>query len=249
VHEFLLVGATFFACLVEMVEALTIVLAVGATRGWRSAIYGTVASTVVLAALVMTLGPRLAALPIGSLRLVVGGLLLVFGLGWLRKAILRAAHLKQLHDEQSIFEEQEHEAREVERTSGAVDWYSFTVAFKGVLLEGLEVAFIVVTFGGAQHSVGMASVVAAAAAIIVLIAGLVVRRPLVQVPENTLKFAVGIMLVTFGIFWSSEGAGIQWPGGDAALVPMLVYVAGASLLMARLLRRTGTLDSRREAVA
>jgi uncharacterized membrane protein len=248
-HEFLLVGATFLACLVEMVEALTIVLAVGATRGWRSAIYGTVAAVAVLAALVVTLGPRLAGLPIGSLRLFVGGLLLIFGLGWLRKAILRAGHLKQFHDEQSIFEEQEHEAREVEPTSGAVDWYSFTVAFKGVLLEGLEVAFIVVTFGGAQHSVGMASAAAAAAAIIVLIAGLVARRPLVKVPENTLKFAVGIMLVTFGIFWSSEGAGIQWPGGDAALVPLLAYVAVTSLLMASLLRRTGRLISCQEDLA
>jgi len=248
-HEFLLVGATFLACLVEMVEALTIVLAVGATRGWRSALYGTYTAVAVLAALVVTLGPRLASLPIGSLRLVIGGLLVVFGLGWLRKAILRASRLKAFHDEQSIFEEQEREAREMTRSSSAVDWYSFTVAFKGVLLEGLEVAFIVVTFGGAQHSVGLASAAAAAAAVVVLVAGLVARRPLVRVPENTLKFCVGVMLVTFGIFWASEGAGIKWPGGDTALVPLLAYVAVASLLMVRLLRRTRPLDRPREVPA
>jgi uncharacterized membrane protein len=247
-HDFLLVGATFLACLVEMVEALTIVLAVGATRGWRSAMYGTCAAAAVLAALVVALGPRLAALPIGSLRLAIGGLLLVFGLGWLRKAILRAGGLKQLHDEQSIFEDQERAALGVGRSSSAVDWYSFTVAFKGVLLEGLEVAFIVVTFGGAQHSVALASVAAAAAAVVVLVAGLVARRPLVRVPENSLKFTVGIMLVTFGIFWSSEGAGIKWPGGDAALVPLLAFVAGASLLMVHLLRRPQRLDLPRGAL-
>jgi uncharacterized membrane protein len=248
-HEFLLVGATFLACLVEMVEALTIVLAVGATRGWRSAMYGTCAAATLLAAFVVALGPRLAALPIGSLRLAIGGLLLVFGLGWLRKAILRAGRLKHLHDEQSIFEEQEREARGVGPSSSAVDWYSFTVAFKGVLLEGLEVAFIVVTFGGAQHSVALASAAAAAAAVVVLIAGLVARRPLVRVPENSLKFVVGIMLVTFGIFWSSEGAGIKWPGGDLALVPLLAFMAGASLLMVHQLRRPRRLELPRQALA
>jgi uncharacterized membrane protein len=124
----------------------------------------------------------------------------------------------------------------VGRTSSAVDWYSFTVAFKGVLLEGLEVAFIVVTFGGAQHSLGLSAVAAAAAAVVVLVAGLVARRPLVKVPENTLKFAVGIMLVTFGTFWASEGAGIRWPGGDAALIPLLGYVALTSLILVYVLR-------------
>lgn len=237
-HEFLLVGATFLACLVEMVEALTIVLAVGTIRGWRSAMYGTGAAVGVLAATVVVLGPRLASLPIASLRLAIGGLLLVFGLQWLRKAILRASRLKGLHDEQSIFDEQEREARLAGRSTSAVDWYSFTVAFKGVLLEGLEVAFIVVTFGGAQHSLGLSAVAAAAAAVVVLVAGVVARRPLVKVPENTLKFAVGIMLVTFGIFWSSEGAGIHWPGSDAALIPLLGFVALTSLVMVYVIRST-----------
>lgn len=126
---------------------------------------------------------------------------------------------------------------------------SFTVAFKGVLLEGLEVAFIVVTFGGAQHSVALASAAAAAAAVVVMIAGLVARQPLVRVPENSLKFVVGIMLVTFGIFWSSEGAGIKWPGGDVALVPLLAFMAGASLLMVHLLRRPRRLELPRQALA
>jgi uncharacterized membrane protein len=236
-HEFLLVGATFLACLVEAVEALTIVLAVGATRGWRSALYGTGAAVAVLATIVIALGPRVASLPIGSLRLVIGGLLLVFGLQWLRKAILRASGLKGLHDEQAIFEEQEREASLAVRSSSPVDWYSFTVAFKGVLLEGLEVAFIVVTFGGAQRSLGLAAAAAAAAVLVVIVAGLFARRPLVRVPENSLKFVVGIMLVTFGMFWSSEGAGIKWPGGDLALIPLLGFVAISSFLLVRVLQR------------
>jgi uncharacterized membrane protein len=232
-RDLLLVGAAFLACAVEMVEALTIVLAVGVTRGWRSALLGAGAALVVLTVVITALGPALAQLPIDSMRVVVGTLLLVFGLQWLRKAILRASGLKALHDEDAIY------AREIAdlRENAAHDWYAFTVAFKGVFLEGLEVAFIVVTFGGSQHNVGLAVVGAAAALIVVLGVGLVIHAPLSRVPENTLKFGVGIMLTTFGMFWAGEGVGVSWPGGDAALVALLVFVAAVSFVYVRIWQR------------
>ena len=237
-HEVLLVLASFLACAVEMVEALTIVLAVGVTRGWRSAFLGTGAALGALTAVVAALGPAVGVLPIGSVRLVVGTLLLVFGLQWLRKAILRAGGLKALHDEDAIFVEEQRAARAAARaSSGGVDWYTFTVAFKGVFLEGLEVAFIVITFGGAQHRVGLAAIGAATAAVVVLTVGLVVHRPLSRVPENTLKYVVGVMLTTFGIFWASEGAGIHWPGGDVSLLGLLGYVVVVSAALISMLRR------------
>src|SRR5438445_2548199 len=236
-HEILLVAASFLACAVEMVEALTIVLAVGVTRGWRSAIIGTAAALGALAVVVAALGPALAVLPIDSLRLFVGGVLLVFGLQWLRKAILRASGFKALHDEDAIFAEEERAARAAAREGSGIDWYTFTVSFKGVFLEGLEVAFIVVTFGGAQHNVALAAVGAVAAAVVVLLVGLVVHRPLSQVPENTMKYAVGVMLTTFGMFWAGEGAGIDWPGSDAALIGLLAYVLVISALLTAALRR------------
>ncbi len=236
-HQILLVAASFLACAVEMVEALTIVLAVGVTRGWRSAIIGTGTALAALAVVVAALGPALAVLPIDSLRLFVGGILLIFGLQWLRKAILRSSGFKALHDEEAIFAEQETAARAVAREGSGIDWYTFTVSFKGVFLEGLEVAFIVVTFGGAQHNVGLAAIGAAVAAVVVLFAGLKVHRPLSQVPENTLKYAVGVMLTTFGIFWAAEGAGISWPGSDASLFGLLAYVLATSALLVALLKR------------
>ena len=236
-HEVLLVTASFLACTVEMVEALTIVLAVGVTRGWRSAIIGTATALVALTVVVAALGPALAVLPIASLRLFVGALLLVFGLQWLRKAILRASGFKALHDEDAIFADEQRAARAVAVDRSGVDWYTFTVSFKGVFLEGLEVAFVVLTFGGAQHNIPLAALGAAAAAIVVLILGLVVHRPLSRVPENTMKYAVGVMLTTFGIFWASEGAGISWPGGDAALIGLLIYVLAISSLLTAALRR------------
>jgi uncharacterized membrane protein len=232
----LLVAASFLACAVEMVEALTIVLAVGVTRGWRSTLIGAGTALVALAVVVAALGPAISSIPIDALRLVVGALLLVFGLQWLRKAILRASGLKALHDEDEIFEEERHAAEEATATSSAIDWYSFTVAFKGVFLEGLEVAFIVVTFGSAQHNVGLAAIGAAAAAVVVLVAGLKLHRPLSTVPENTMKFAVGVMLTTFGMFWSGEGAGVSWPGSDLALLWLLPVVVLASLGLVRSLR-------------
>jgi uncharacterized membrane protein len=236
-HEILLVAASFLACSVEMVEALTIVLAVGVTRGWRSAIIGASAALGALTLVVAALGPALAVLPINSLRLFVGAILLVFGLQWLRKAILRSSGFKALHDEEAIFAEEQRAARAAAIDAGGVDWYTFTVSFKGVFLEGLEVAFIVVTFGGAQHNLGLAALGAGAAAIVVLLLGLAVHRPLSQVPENTLKYAVGVMLTTFGIFWAAEGAGIHWPGSDAALIGLLAYVLVTSTLLTAALRR------------
>ena len=236
-HQVLLVAASFLACAVEMVEALTIVLAVGVTRGWRSAIIGTATALGALTVVVAALGPALSVLPIDSLRLFVGGLLLVFGLQWLRKAILRASGFKALHDEDAIFAEEQRAALAVAVDRNGIDWYTFTVSFKGVFLEGLEVAFIVVTFGGAQHNVALAAVGAAVAAGAVLLVGLAVHRPLSQVPENTMKFAVGVMLTTFGIFWAGEGAGISWPGRDVALLGLLAYVLGISALLTAALRR------------
>jgi uncharacterized membrane protein len=233
-----LVLSAFLACAVEMVEALTIVLAAGLARGWRSALAGLGAATVVLAITVAVLGPALTVIPIQALRLVVGGLLLVFGLQWLRKAILRASGFKALHDEDAIFARELADARGAEHVERAgVDWYGFTLAFKGVLLEGLEVVFIVLTFGSAQGSIPLAALGAACALVLVAGIGLAVRAPLARVPENSLKFAVGVMLTTFGIFWSVEGAGADWPGSDAAILGVLAFVILTSLVLVRLLRR------------
>ena len=235
-HSVLLVVAAFLASAVEMVEALTIVLAVGVTRGWRSATWGVAAALGGLVVIVAGLGPALANLPIDSLRLVVGTVLLVFGLQWLRKAILRASGLKALHDEEAIYEAEVALLRASGQQPGH-DWYAFTVAFKGVFLEGLEVAFIVVTFGGTQRNVGLAAVGAAAALVVVLIAGIFVHAPLTRVPENTLKFGVGVMLTSFGIFWSAEGAGINWPGADVSLLGLIAFVVAVAFALIGLLRR------------
>ena len=229
--------SVFFACAVEAVEALTIVLAVGVTRSWRSALFGVGAATLALAAIVAALGPALTALPINALRVVVGGLLLIFGLQWLRKAVLRAAGLKAMHDEDKAFAAETDAARSAAPTGTGFDGYSFTIAFKGVLLEGLEVAFIVLTFGASQHNVGLAAASAAVAVAVVVLAGFVVRRPLSRVPENTLKFFVGVMLTAFGTFWGAEGAGASWPGGDAALLVLVPGVALVALGMVKWLRR------------
>jgi uncharacterized membrane protein len=229
--------AVFLACAVEAVEALTIVIAVGATRSWSSALSGVGAATVVLAALVAALGPALTALPISVLRVAVGGLLLIFGLQWLRKAILRAAGLKALHNEEATFAKESEAARAAAREHGAFDGYSFTLAFKGVLLEGLEVAFIVLTFGANQHNIGLAAVAAAAAVAVIVLAGVAARAPLARVPENTLKFAVGIMLTSFGTFWGAEGAGASWPGSDAALLVLIPGLAIFALTTVAILRR------------
>jgi uncharacterized membrane protein len=221
-----------------MVEALTIVLAMGVTRGWRPTLVGTGVALIALAAIVAVLGPALTVIPIETLRLVVGALLLVFGLQWLRKAILRASGWRAIRDEDAVFARETDAARHAAREERAgLDWYAFTISFKGVLLEGLEVAFIVLTFGSAQGSIPLAAAGAAAAAILVVAAGVVVREPLSRVPENTLAFAVGVMLTTFGIFWGVEGAGVDWPGGDAALPGVLAFVALFSFGFVTALRR------------
>jgi len=233
-----LVLSAFLASAVEMVEALTIVLAVGVTRDWRSALSGVGAATLSLAAIVAALGPALTLIPIDTLRLVVGALLLVFGLQWLRKAILRASGYVSLHDEEAAFARETAEARAagLERRAG-LDWYAFTIAFKGVLLEGLEVAFIVLSFGSTQGSIPLAALGAGVAVVLVAVAGLVAHAPLARVPENTLKFAVGTMLTTFGIFWAAEGTGARWPGGDASLPAVLGFVLLLSVAFVALLRR------------
>jgi uncharacterized membrane protein len=230
--------SVFLACTVEAVEALTIVLAVGTVRSWRSSLYGVGAAALILGALIAALGSALSAVPIGALRVVVGGLLLVFGLQWLRKAILRAAGLKALHDELGNFAQETERARAVGgRARSSLDGYAFTVSLKAVLLEGLEVVFIVLTFGANQHRVGVAAIAAALAVVLVIAVGFAVRAPLARVPENAMKFAVGIMLTSFGTFWSAEGAGAAWPGGDGALLVIIPSLTAASLAMVALLRR------------
>jgi uncharacterized membrane protein len=212
------------------------------TRGWRSALTGVVAATAALAVVVALLGPALTRIPINGLRVVVGTLLLIFGLQWLRKAILRASGYKALHDEDAIFRKEVEEAHAAGREVRAgLDWYAFTLSFKGVFLEGLEVAFIVLTFGSTQGNIPLAALGAAAALVVVGLTGVVVHRPLSRVPENTMKFAVGVMLTTFGTFWSAEGAGVNWPGSDAAILAVLVFVLAVSFALVAYLRRQRTL--------
>jgi uncharacterized membrane protein len=233
-----LVVSSFLASAVEGVEALTIVLAAGVTRGWRSALIGVGVALVVLAVVAAILGPALTLIPIDALRLVVGALLLVFGLQWLRKAILRASGYKGLHDEAAIYERQLSAARtQGEEMRAGLDWYAFTLSFKGVLLEGLEVIFIVVTFGATAHQVPLAALGAAVAVVLVVVLGLVVHEPLTQVPENLLKFVVGLLLTSFGTFWSAEGAGVSWPGSDLAIIGILVVLAVVSYAYVALLKR------------
>jgi len=235
-----LILTVFVACAVEAVEALTIVLASGLTREWRSTFAGLAAALVALAAIVAVLGPTITLLPLTALRLVVGALLAIFGLQWLRKAVLRATGYKALHDEASAYLREVAAAKEaaVSQRRGISDWYAFTLSFKGVLLEGLEVVFIVITFGANQRNMGAAVAGAAAAVLVVTVTGIAVRAPLARVPENAMKFAVGIMLTSFGTFWGAEGAGVTWPGHDAALLALVPAVALVSLGYTALLRRT-----------
>lgn len=230
--------AVFLACAVEAVEATTIVLAAGTARDWRSALSGTFSGLGVLAIIIAVVGPALSKLPMAPLRLFVGGLLLVFGLQWVRKAILRSSGYKALHDEDAIFAEEFSAARAAKGGGrlGVTDWYAFTLSFKGVLLEGLEVVFIVLTFGTIQHQVGLASLAALVAVVLVAIGGIALRKPLARVPENTMKFVVGIMLSSFGIFWGAEGAGASWPGKDLSLPVIVIFMALLSLGLVKLLR-------------
>jgi uncharacterized membrane protein len=231
-----LAASVFLACAVEAVEALTIVLAVGTTRGWAGAMGGVGAATLLLAAIVAALGAGLTNLPIDVLRTGVGGLLLIFGLQWLRKAVLRAARLKPKHDERQAYRRAIDEARAAGAEPSGFDSYAFAVSFKGVLLEGLEVAVIVLTFGANQHRVPLAAAAAALAVALVVAAGIAARAPLARVPENTMKFAVGVMLSSFGTFWGAEGVGANWPGGEAALP---VIIAGLLLIAVGMSRHAG----------
>ena len=238
--EFGLALSVFVACAVEAVEALTIVLAVGLTRSWRSAFYGGAAALVALAAITAVLGPALTSLPIGVLRVIVGGLLLIFGLQWLRKAILRATGLKALHDEEAAYARERQAATGAGAVSSGFDGYSFIVAFKGVLLEGLEVVFIVLTFGANQHRIGLATASAAVAVALVVVVGIAIHAPLTRVPENAMKFAVGVMLTSYGMFWGAEGAGAKWPGSDAALLAIIPLTLIVALAIVGAIRRGGT---------
>jgi Ca2+/H+ antiporter, TMEM165/GDT1 family len=226
-HDVGIVITALLASAVEFVEALTIVLAMGTTRGWRSAWAGVGAAVAVLAAITAIGGYALQeAVPEHTLQLVIGALLLLFGLQWLRKAVLRAAGLKALHDEDATYRDQVEAGRAApaERRFG-LDWVGFAVTFKGVLLEGVEVVIIVIGFGVSSGSIGLAVAGAVLGGVIVLAAGFALHRPLSRVPENTMKFTVGLLLTTFGTFWVGEGLSVEWPGGDAAL-PALLAVWG-----------------------
>jgi uncharacterized membrane protein len=242
----------FLASVVEFVEALTIVLAVGVTRQWRSTLIGVGVAVVALAAIVGVFGSAIVLLvPISVLRLVVGGFLVIYGLQWLVKAILRAAGAKAKHDEDAIYAaEIEAMRQEPPIAASGMDWISFTVAFKGVLLEGMEVAFIVVTFGASAGQLGPAILGAALAGILVVAVGIAVHRPLARVPENGLKFMVGLMLTTFGTFWAGEGLGVEWPWSDATLLVLLAVFLVGSLAAVRLVqaRLDGAASARLAAV-
>ncbi|QND69166.1 TMEM165/GDT1 family protein (plasmid) [Mesorhizobium loti] len=213
------VTAAFLASLVEAVEALTIVLAVGTVRGWRPALTGTGAGLALLALLVLALGPLLDRVPLHALQLVIGILLLLFGLRWLRKAILRSAGIIALHDETKAFAKEEASLRAAEgQHATQLDWIAGITAFKAVVLEGLEVVFIVIAVGAGRGLLVPASMGALAACLVVLLLGIIIHRPLARVPENLLKFGVGIMLSAFGVFWTGEGLGVDWPGQDLAIV-------------------------------
>jgi uncharacterized membrane protein len=233
-----LVLAVFAASLVEMVEALTIVVAAGVSRGWRSALQGAAAAALLLGVLVVAVGvPLIRYIPIDALRVVVGALLLVLGLNWLRKAILRTSGFKKMHDEDEIYAETVAELSEGDGTGRrGYDGVGFAVAFKGVFLEGTEVVLIVISLGAAQRRLGLAALAAGAAVVLVAVVGALVARQLSEVPENTIKAAVGVMLTSFGVFWSGEGAGVHWPGGDLAIPVLVVFFAGVFFAYSALLR-------------
>lgn len=231
------ISAAFLGSFVEMVEAFTIVLAVGLTRGLRPALTGAVLALAVLTALVLAFGRLLALVPITILQFAVGVLLILFGMRWLRKAILRSVGIVPLHDEEAAFSK---ETAALRRQAGdrRADYLAGLAAFKAVLLEGVEVVFIVIAVGGAHGQTLNASLGALAAFVLVMVIGLAVHRPLARVPENALKFVVGLMLTSFGIFWTGEGIGADWPGADLALLAIFAVVALASLAIVRWLRET-----------
>lgn len=241
--------AAFLASMVEFVEAFTIVLVVGVTINWKSAFAGMAAATAALIVLVGVFGTALVVfIPLSALRFVVGFLLILFGLKWLKKAVLRYAGVKAMHDEEAIYEEEMAAMRaRGERPSNKLDPFGVATSFKSVLLEGLEVAFIVITFGSASatletsraEGITYAAIGAAAALILVALAGALIRAPLQRVPENTLKFVVGVMLTTFGSFWGGEGIGITWPGEDLFLLALIAFYLLVSFSLIMWLRPYG----------
>lgn len=232
------IGAAFLASLVEVVEAFTIVLVVATLRGWKPAVLGTGAALATLAAVVVMLGPLLDRVPIHVLQLVIGVLLLLFGIGWLRKACLRAGGILPLHDEDAIFaKETANLSAAVRRQRTSQDWIAGIAAYKAVLLEGLEVIFIVIAVGAGRGLLWPASLGALAACALVLVLGAIAHRPLSRVPENALKFGVGVMLSAFGVFWTGEGLGVDWPGQDLALFVFAAVFLVAGLMSARMVRR------------
>ena len=234
--SFVLVAAVFLASAVEMVEALTIVLAAGTTRSWRSALEGSGVAIVVLSVLVGVVGvPLVKYVPISTLRLVIGALLLVFGLQWLRKAILRASGLKAMHSEDEIYEKEVARLGAIPGSGSDRDATAFTVAFKGVFLEGLEVVIVVLTLGVANHRLALAAYAAASAVLIIGLVGVIVSRQLSKVPENAMKMAVGLMLVSFGSFWSGEGMGVHWPLSDLSIVGLIALYGLATAVMVKVL--------------
>ena len=239
----------FLASLVEFVEALTIVLAVGITRGWRSALGGACAATAVLAILVLAFGPALARVPIADLQLVVGILLLFFGLRWLRKAVLRYAGAIALHDEAAIYAKQTHRLQSADGRDARIDTIGFVTAFKAVALEGLEVVFIVIALGATAGALVPASIGAAIAGVVVIAAGFALNEPLARVPENTLKAAVGVMLSAFGTFWTGQGLHVAWPGEDLILFALVAGYAAAATLGYGFARRSVRARQRATTVA
>jgi uncharacterized membrane protein len=227
------ISAAFLSSLVEAIEALTIVLSVATVRGWRPAGLGALAGLAALALIVVGLGPFLDLVPLHLLQLVIGVLLLLFGMRWLRKAILRAAGVIALHDEEAIFAAHTAALREHTRR---LDWLAGIASFKAMLLEGLEVVFVVIAVGAGRGLLIPASIGALAACGLVAAVGLVVHRPLARVPENTLKFAVGVMLSAFGLFWTGEGLGVPWPGADLAILAFAALLLVVALCAVRLLR-------------
>jgi len=229
--------AAFLASMVEFVEALTIVLAVGTVRGWRPALAGAGAGAVLLIALVLIFGPLLSRVPITWLQLVVGMLLLLFGMRWLRKAVLRSAGIIAMHDETAIFARQTKSLKNGQGHVGQWDPIALITSFKAVVLEGLEVIFIVIAVGSAGDTLIPAALGAGAALLLVIIVGLVVHKPLAQVPENTLKFVVGVLLSGFGVFWIGEGAGFPWPGHDLAIIGLIAGFMIAALMAVQIARQ------------
>jgi Ca2+/H+ antiporter, TMEM165/GDT1 family len=229
------VSAAFLGALVEVVEAFTIVLAVSLVRGWRPALLGTLVGLVALAIMIAVLGPVLDLIPLRALQFVVGALLLLFGLRWLRKAILRSIGHIALHDEEAAFVAHKRELSAAEQLrSDSLDWIAGLAAFKAVLIEGTEVVFIVIAVGAGAGMLWPASLGALSAAVLVLAVGALAHRPLSQVPENALKFAVGVMLSAFGLFWVGEGLGVNWPGEDLMILAfaLMFLLVGAALILA-----------------